>query len=178
MAESARPRVLRSQSGSGQRANPEPVLVEAPELIEPWCQPDPLRRKDFSFQATPRTEPDFAAHQVSTVVAAVDAKRLTETRRSSSEVARSLESPSFNHQVQTLQWFDRANQDRSRDSIRFAYDIAAKVHAVSEVNVQMTGRAKHHRVALRLAPESVAAGIDWAAIGLNLNDSSRGNTLV
>ena len=51
--------------------------------------------------------------------------------------------------------------------------VHAKVHAVGEVDVGMTGRPEHHGIARRLAAERVRARIGRARVGLDLDQPHR-----
>ncbi len=69
----------------------------------------------------------------------------------------------------TFGGLDGTDQDRLSASDRTCHDVGALVDAVAEVDVEMPGRAEHHRVARRFSVERVTRRI-IRHIGLDLND--------
>ena len=59
-----------------------------------------------------------------------------------------------------------------------AHDVGAPVHAVGEVDVEMTRRSEHHRRARRRPAERVRAGIVLPVVGLDLGEPDSHGQLV
>ena len=78
--------------------------------------------------------------------------------------------PAVTHQVQAVQRFDGADEDRGRVAGRFGDDVEAVVHPVDKVHVGMTGRPEHRPVAGGWPEASVRCPVVDADVGLNLDD--------
>ena len=67
---------------------------------------------------------------------------------------------------------------RRRRPVRTDDDVAAVVHAVGEVDVEVAGRPEHHRVAAGAAAVGVGAGVARSVVRLDLGDPDRDGPVV
>ena len=107
--------------------------------------------------------------QVCSVVMGPNAQRLTELARTIGQVGVGASHTPSTHRAETFGGLDGTDQDRLSASDRTCHDVDALVDAVAEVDVEMPGRAEHHRVARRFSVERMARRI-IRHIGLDLND--------
>ena len=78
--------------------------------------------------------------------------------------------PALTHQVQALQRFDGAHEDRGRAAGRFGDDVEAVVHPVDKVHVGMAGRPEHRPVAGGRPEARVRCPVVDADVCLDLDD--------
>ena len=101
----------------------------------------------------------------------LDAECPTESGRATRQVAVLRAGTALAGDLDAVDDLAGADQHRARGPGRTAPDVAAHVHAVGEVAVQVPGRSEHHRVARRLAAEGVRAGVVRAVVRLDLGET-------
>src|SRR4051812_14374212 len=142
---------------------------EPPRPVGRLAQPDPGTGADRVDQRA--RYQDLA--QVETVVAEVDAEGLAQPTRATREVAVGRSPPAAARGLEAVDDLAGAQQDRARLALRPAGHVAAVVHAVGEVDVEVTGWTEHHGVPLRHAVEGVRAGVVRSVVRLHLGEPYR-----
>ena len=108
--------------------------------------------------------------QVDAVVAAVDPERLAQLAGPVGEEAIRLAASAAPHDLDTAQRDQPSQQDGLGIAVGAGDHIGAEVHAVREVDVEVSGRPEHRRVARRSAAEGMAGGV-VGAIRLDFDDA-------
>lgn len=110
-------------------------------------------------------------HQIRAVQRAGDAQRLREPCGPAADMLMlSWVSACIAHGFDIPYGFDRSHQHGGSFSWFAAYDVRAPVHALGEVNVQMSARAEHRGVAPGLPAPGVSGWIIGATIGFDFDD--------
>ena len=76
----------------------------------------------------------------------------------------------FAHHLYTLKRLNRAHQATAAKALRTTHHIAAVMHAVRNVNVEVTRRSKHGRIALARTAKRMTCGI-ILVVSLGLHNS-------
>jgi hypothetical protein len=118
-------------------------------------------------------QPEAApAQEGRTVVAAVDAHRLAEARGAGRDQAIVGDvTAQAAHRLGPEDGLAGAQQDRLAHARPRAHDVGAPVHAVGEIDVQVRGRAVHGLGPRGRPAITVGAGIDRAAVRLELDEA-------
>ena len=74
------------------------------------------------------------------------------------------------HRRETLEGFDRADEQGGRAPVRAGHDVQAVIHPVDKVHVGDARRPEHDRVPLRPARTGMRRPVVGARIGLQLHD--------
>ena len=142
---------------------------EPPRPVGRLAQPDARAGADLVDRLT--RHQDVA--QVEAVVVAVDGHRLAEPSGATGQVTVGRATSSAAGGLDAVDDLAGAQQDRARPALRSAGDVAAEVHAVGEVDVEVPGRSEHHRVAVGAAVEGVRAGVVGSVVRLHLGEPDR-----
>lgn len=119
------------------------------------------------------------ADQIRAVVAPVEAEGLAEAGRAGAEIdgtQRFVGTPAAGrvarptHDAVARQRCGGAQQDGGADAVLAADDVGAVVHAVREVDVEMSRRPEHRPVAVSHPAVAVAGWVGGALVGLDLDD--------
>ncbi len=102
--------------------------------------------------------------------AQVDAERPAQPGRATRQVAVRAPGRARPGQLDPLDDLPRPQQHRAGGALDAGDHVAAHVHAVGEVAVEVAGRAEHDRVARRPAAVGVRAGVVRAVVGLDLGE--------
>src|SRR5205085_3854432 len=97
------------------------------------------------------------------------AERLAEPSRAGAEETDRIEPAPLSHRVDARARLERTDEDGVRDSDRLTHDVEAPVDPVRAVDVRMTGRPEHGRVA-RCASAIAMRGRILVVVRLDLDD--------
>ena len=105
------------------------------------------------------------------IEAAIHGQRLAEPARPSREIAVGVLRPTqAAHRRLPLHRSEGAHENRGGESLPLGDDVQAMVHAVDEIDVEMTGWAVHRGGAFRLAAVGVTGLVLLTDVGLHLGD--------
>lgn len=108
------------------------------------------------------------------VVSTIDAQCLREVCGSPRKISIGLGcDPAATCEFRAVYHFARPKEDAAGPSFWPAHDVRGPVHAVAEVDVQVTGRTKHCGVPIGLAPVGMRSGILLTTVCLDLDDADR-----
>ena len=128
------------------------------------------------MHSPPPGEPDCVTAQVGPVFAPADAEGLTEFPRPVAQVpvgvnTRASRAPENPHALNSLNRLHRAQENRATPSFPLGHDIAAEVHPVREVDVEMPPFTEHDFVPGGHAAVCMAGRIPFSEVGLDFDDA-------
>lgn len=156
-----------------------PDFMKAPRPVRRGANPDSWSLPDTGARYRPpfREEQVLAGHEVDAVVVAPDAKRLGEPRRPGTQQAVRGHTPVLSHELDSLQGLGGPKQHGTSLFVPPRDDVHTKVHAVSEIDVQVSGSTEHHAGSRGQAAKGVAGRI-VLLVRLGLDDSPNHGALV
>lgn len=114
-----------------------------------------------------------AGHQVGAVEAAVQPEGLRELAGPAGQIVVAARSGAqFAHALQAQQRLDGPQQHRYAFAHFAADNVAAPVHAVSEVDIEVAGLTEHAGRTRRLTAIGVCGRIDTARVGFDFNNAA------
>lgn len=79
---------------------------------------------------------------------------------------------SAGHVIQSFQWLNGSDQNRSRKGRLVRNNVEAEMHPIREVNVRVSGRPEHNFISTRHSSCRVARGIIRSAISFGFDYTS------
>ena len=156
-----------------------PFDEEAPALTESAGDADARRSTHLKRRIPPCVlhDADSRAAQIAPIVGSSQGKCLADLRRPAAqilipELSQGGFSPEQTHRFNPLDRLNSPEKDRTSFPLHFRDDVAAKMHPVREVDIQMPPVAEHHSVSFRHPPVRVARGIPVTEIGFDFDDAS------
>jgi hypothetical protein len=119
----------------------------------------------------------FAAGQIPAVERAVDGESFAQAGGAAREVAHVVRLPPTLHQRNPVERLERADEHGTGDAGRLRDGIQAPT-AVDGIDVRMTRRAEHARVAASRAAVGVTGRIALREVGLDLDDATNRRAVV
>src|SRR5947209_2104285 len=145
-----------------------PRFDETPGQIGGARDADAESSGDFDRRAThPEGERRLVERQ--SVMLARDGKRLAKPPRTGAKQTQIVEPASFTHDFDTAARLEWAYQPRVAARLA-ANEIQTPMDAVGAIDIGMSGRPEHRRIALRAAAETVRGGLG-VIIGFGLDDT-------
>jgi len=147
------------------------ALVEAKSTLSGARDADPNGFADSAGRKIRGGEPQrSAAAQIQAVVATVDSKSSGEAAGSARQVERTSGFAMALHEREALEGLDRADENRSRGSLRLADDVEHVMRAVIEEYVCMAGGEIHRANSRSGTAKVVSRGIA-GRVGLDFHDA-------